>query len=131
MSSNTGPFPDSKAAVAGLLADLVAVTYTGARTLASIQSGKLPAVRVMRTGGADDRITDVSALSVAVFAKDADSAEGIAEACRQRLAIGSGIPTAAGLIDRAETLSGPQLVTSPDVAVVQCVTASYRISMRR
>ncbi|HEX4018181.1 MAG TPA: hypothetical protein VHX15_15710 [Frankiaceae bacterium] len=129
--TDLAPFSDPQMAVADLLGDLAAVAYAGARTLTSIQAGKTPAIRVNRTGGADDLVTDISVMAVTVFAKDAATAMSTAEACRQRLTSDMCLGTANGTIDRAVTLSAPQLVTSPDMAVTQCATASYQISMRR
>lgn len=133
-------FPDSAKVVANLLGALAAVeaAYAGPRTLAVIMAGKLPAVRAMRTGGGrirstgeSDRITDRPLVSVAVFAGDADTAVDLAMQCEQALTSERGITTAYGLIDMAEAIQGAQLVTSPDVTAVQCVTATYRVSMRR
>lgn len=131
------PFPDPERAVADLLGDLVQASYPGARTLATIQSGKFPAVRVIRQpGGSRDRVTDRSVISVAVFAKDADSAKSIAEQCCQRLARGPflsdvSFQTQHGRIDGATVDQAPQMVTASDVTAVQCATATYTISMRR
>lgn len=134
--SDLAPFSDPAAAVADVLANLVTVTYAGPRTLAAIQAGQLPAVRVIRNGGSDDLVTDTALVSVAVFAGDATAALSVAEACRQRLisgpfGAGSGFATAGGCVDHAATLSSPQLATDPSAAVTQCVTASYRVTMRR
>lgn len=129
--TDLAPFADPQQALADLLGDLAAVAYAGARTLAAIQAGKTPAIRVNRTGGTDDLVTDISVMAVTVFAKDAATALSTAEACRQRLTSDRCFGTAHGMIDRAVTLSAPQLVTSPDVAATQCATASYQISMRR
>jgi hypothetical protein len=138
-----GAFPNAAKAVAGLLGtvDGMAASYWGPRTLQVIQSGKMPAVRVMHAGGSQarvtrngdaDRITDTTYLAVAVFAGDADTAAGLAESCRQLLISERGITAPGGaLIDLAETMQSPELVTSPDSALPQCVTAAYIVSMRR
>lgn len=138
-----GPFPNSAKAVAALLGSVegMAASYWGPRTLQVIQSGKMPAVRVMHSGngaprsrgsGDADRITDTSYLAVAVFAGDADTATVLAESCRQLLTSDRGITAPGGtLIDLAETMQSPELVTSPDSALPQCVTAGYIVSMRR
>lgn len=138
-----GPFPDAAKAVAALLGTVsgMQASYYGPRTLQVIQSGKLPAVRVMHSGsgaprsrgsGSADRITATSYLSVAVFAGDADTAASLGESCRQLLTSDRCI-TAPGavLIDIAEMMQAPELLTSPDSALPQCVTAGYIVSMRR
>jgi hypothetical protein len=137
VSGELGVFSDPQAAVCDVLADLVQAAYAGPRGLAAIQAGVMPAVRVYRTGGADDLVNDTAAVKVDVFAGTAATALSVAQQCQQVLISGpftSGGPsfaTADGCIDRASTLSAPQLVTDPGAAVTQCVTASYRIWMRR
>lgn len=138
-----GPWPNAAKAVAGLLGAVsgMAVSYSGPRTLAVIQSGKMPAVRVMHAGGSQarvtrhgypDRVTDTTYLAVAVFAGDADTASALAESCRQVLTSERGVTCPDGtLVDLAETMQSPELVTSPDSALPQCVTAAYIVTMRR
>lgn len=137
MSAQLGVFSDPAAAVADVLAGLVQAIYSGPKSLAGIQAGVMPAVRVSRTGGSDDLVNDTASLKVDVFAPDAATALSVARQCQQVLLSGpfvTGGPSFAtedGCIDRASTLSAPQLATDPDAAVTQCVTASYRIWMRR
>lgn len=138
-----GPFPDPAKAVAAILGTVsgVQASYYGPRTLQVIQSGKLPAVRVMHAGGATsrvtrrgfaDRITATSFLSVAVFAGDADTASSLAETCRQLLEAPGGATAPDGtLVDTAEVMAAPELMTAPDSALPQCVVAGYIVSMRR
>lgn len=129
-----GDFPDPELAVIDAVASLftAGVTYAGARTLVSIASGKMPAVRAMRTGdsGSDD-VTDRSLISLTVFGADAGTAKALAEGCRDVLVPGYGIGTAHGLIDAVRQDQGPRLATSPDTAQPQAVTAVYEVSMRR
>jgi hypothetical protein len=129
-----GPFPDPERAVGDLLADLAA-GGSGNKTYTSLQSGPLPYIRVRRTAGSDDEITDSSVIDISVFADDASTAKSVAESCRQRLTSGpfrgTSFITAHGRIDRAVTDVAPQLVTTTDSANLQLVAASYRITMRR
>jgi hypothetical protein len=133
--SDLAPFGHPVEAVAAVLADLVAVTYTGPQPLTAIQGGALPAARVYRTGGGDDLVTDTALLKVDVFAGDAGTADDVARLCQQRLIsgpfAGTSFVTAAGIIDHAATLSSPLLATPPGGAQTQCSTASYRVTMRR
>jgi hypothetical protein len=133
--TDLGPYPDARAAVIDVLADLVAASYAGPATLASIQAGSLPAVRVTRTGGSDDGFTDTSDIAVAVFAGDATAAWSVAQACHQRLTSlrlsGNNQGTPDGLIDHVQVTQSPQLVTASDTVAVQAATAAYQISMRR
>lgn len=138
-----GPFPNAAKAVAALLGAVsgMEASYYGARPLQVIQAGKMPAVRVMHAGsgsprgrgaGSADRVTDTSYLSVAVFAGDADMALSLAESCRQQLTSDRCITAPGGiLIDLAETMQAPELLTSPDSALPQCAVAGYIVSMRR
>jgi len=128
-------YPDARAAVGDLIGEFVQAVYLGSRTLSSIQSGKMPAARITRTGGADDGITDVSDIGLAVFAGDADTAVSVASSCHQRLVslrlASSDSGTAAGLVDSLEVAQSPELVSAPDVAMTQVVTSAYTVSMRR
>jgi len=128
------PFADPAAAVADLVAPF-AKGGAGPKTYATLQAGPLPYIRVRRTGGSDDEVTDTAVVDVSVFDSDAANAMTVAEQCRQRLTCGpfagSDFRTAHGRIDRVLTEVAPQLVTPPDLMVLQCVPASYRVTMRR
>ena len=130
-----GPYPDARLAVIDVLCDLVAAAHTGPRTLAAIQAGKLPAVRVTCTGAADDMVTQTSDIALAVFAGDCDTAWATAQACHQRLTslrlAGNDQGTAEGLIDHVAVTQAPELVTAADSTAVQAATAAYQIDMRR
>jgi hypothetical protein len=129
-----GDFPDPELAVIDAVSARFAagITYAGARTLVSIQAGKMPAVRARRTGDAgSDEITDRSLIELAVFAEDADTAKSLAEGCRQDLVTEPGISTGHGLIDFVRQDDGPRLATSPDTPQRQAVTSVYAVSMRR
>ena len=132
--ADLAPFPDPERAVGDLLGDLAA-GGAGNKTYTSLQSGPLPYIRVRRTAGTDDEITDSATVDVSVFAADATEAKSVAESCRQRLIsgpfAGTTFITAHGRIDRAVTDVAPQLVTATDSANLQLAVASYRITMRR
>ena len=133
--TDLGPYPDARLAVIDVRTGLAAAAYAGPRTLAGIQAGKMPALRVTRTGGSDDGVTDTSDISVAVFAGDADTAWSTAQACHQRLTSlrlsGNDQGTADGLIDHVGVTQSPELVTASDSVAVQVATCSYQIMMRR
>lgn len=125
-------FPDAEHAVCDLLADL---GTCGTETPASLQSA-LPYIRVARTGGADDLVTDTASVSVDVFASGATEAMAVAEQARQRLTLGpflAGLQyrTAHGRIDRARTVAAPQQLPPTDSDNLRMAVASYRIEMRR
>jgi hypothetical protein len=125
-------FPDVERAVCDLLAGLGA---TGTETPAGLQS-QLPYIRVTRTGGSDDRVTDTATVSVDVFAADATTAKAVAGQARQRLTMGpflSDVPfgTGHGRIDRARTVTGPQMLPASDGDNLRLAVASYSVALRR
>lgn len=126
-------FPDVAHAVCDLLADLA--TGADIEIPADLQS-RVPWIRVTRTGGSSDRVTDNAALSVDVFADDAAAASAVAEQVRQRLTLGPfrsdvSFRTAHGQVDGARVAVGPQLLPPTDSDNLRLVTASYQVSMRR
>jgi hypothetical protein len=126
------PFPDAERAVCDLLSSL---GTTGTETPAALQS-EVPYIRVTRTGGSDDEVTDTATVSVDVFAADADTAKATAEQVRQRLILGpfssdASFITDHGRIDRARTLAGPQVLPPTDSDNLRLAVASYSITLRR
>lgn len=125
------PFPDPERALGDLLADL---GTTGNKTTVTLQD-TLPYIRIRRTGGSDDEITDSATVSADVFAADADAAKALAERIRARLIsgpfAGTSFRTGHGVIDRAATAVAPQLIPATDSANLALAVASYRITMRR
>lgn len=126
-------YPDVAHAVCDLLADLV--TGADIETPADLQS-QVPWIRVTRTGGSSDRVTDRANLSVDVFASGATEASSIAEQVRQRLINGPfrsdvSFRTDHGQVDLATVAVGPQLLPPTDSDNLRLVTASYNVSVRR
>lgn len=125
-------FPDAERAVCDLLGDL---GTCGTETPKALQS-ELPYIRVTRTGGSDDLVTDAANISVDVFAASLDDAKAAAEACRQRLILGpyrsdASFVTDHGRIDKARTLSAPLPLAPTDSDNLRMVVASYQVSTRR
>jgi hypothetical protein len=124
-------FPDAERAVCDLLAGLGSA---GTETRPSLQ-GTLSYLRVTRTGGSDDGITDISTVSVDVFAASAGQAKAVAEQARQLLTGRIGLlparATAHGVVDRVTTITGPARLPATDSAGLRMVVASYRVSMRK
>lgn len=125
-------WPDAERAVCDLLAGL---GTCGTEVRPSLQS-QLPYLRVTRTGGGDDGVTDAATVSVDVFAAGASQAKAVAERARQVLA-GPGpgtVParqTDHGTVDRVTTVTGPARLPPTDSGNLRMVVASYRVSMRR
>lgn len=133
--TDLGPYPDARAAVIDVLSDLVASAFPGPCTLATILPSTMPAITVRRTGGGDDGFTDTSAIALAVYAGDADTAWETVQACHQRLTSlrlsGNDQGTSVGLIDHVAVSQSPLVATASDVEGTQLATASYEIDMRR
>lgn len=126
-------YPDVAHAVCDLLRSLV--TGADTETPADLQE-QLPWIRVTRTGGQSDRVTDVASVVVDVFASGATEALGIARQVLQRLIRGPFLSdvsfrTAHGQVDRARVTVGPALLPPTDSDNLRLVTASYNISVRR
>lgn len=109
------------------LGTVVGETDTALQTL--LQGGGR-VLRVRRTGGTDDRITDFARVDVRVYAVNLSDAEDTAELARQRLISGP-VATIHGVLDRASTDVGPQEIPSPDPENYRIVFAAYRASVRR
>lgn len=131
-TSGLPSWPDVERAVCDLLA---ALGTCGLDTRPSLQA-TLPYLRVTRTGGSDDGITDAATVSVDVFAPGASLAKQVAEQARQLLIGGSpgALPARAtghGVVDRVITVTGPVRLPPTDSGGLRMVVASYRVSMRR
>lgn len=128
-------YPDPERAVGDLLAALVAGGAVGSETPKGLQS-LVPYIRITRTGGSDNLVTDTATISVDVFAADLDDAKDIAGQALQILTTPvslGGVPkqTDHGTIDTAVTDVGPQTLPPADSDNLRLVVASYRVSMRR
>lgn len=125
-------WPDAELAICDLLEP---VARTGTETRPSLEWTLLPYIRVTRTGGSDDGITDTASISVDVFARDRTQAKATAEQARQVLIGSTTTPparaTAHGVIDRVTTITGPAPLPPTDSGNLRMVVASYRVSMRR
>ncbi|RDG37961.1 phage tail termination protein [Streptomyces corynorhini] len=91
---------------------------------------RLPMVRVVRLGGADDGRTDAARIEIETAAATRAQAWEIARSVQQLLLSGPLLVPGAGLIDRAVTEDGPHGVLHDNPAV-RCVAATYRVSARR
>lgn len=90
----------------------------------------LPFLRVRRIGGADNRVTDLPRVDVRVYAPDRSAALHIAEQARQRLT-SMPVATPHGVLDRADTESGPAEVPGPDPETYRVANLTVRASLRR
>jgi hypothetical protein len=128
-------YPDVPHAVCDLLATLPGVNGADIEAPADLGS-QVPWIRVTRTGGTSDRITDTASLVVDVFATGATEAWDIAKAALQRLIRGPFLSdvsfrTAHGQVDKARVNVGPALLPPTDSDNLRLVTATYTVSVRR
>lgn len=126
-------FPDVAHAVCDLVRDLA--TGADIETPENLQS-VVPWIRVTRTGGSSDLVTDRAPVVVDVIAENATDAWTIAEQVRQRLTLGPfrsdvSFRTDHGQVDLARVSVGPQLIPPTDSDNLRLVSASYNVSMRR
>lgn len=128
-------YPDVAHAVCDLLASLPGVNGADIETPKNLQS-QVPWIRVTRTGGTSDRITDTATLVVDVFAAGATQAQAIANQALQRLIRGPFLSdvsfrTEHGQVDRARVNVSPALLPPTDSDNLRLVTATYTVSVRR
>lgn len=126
-------YPDVPHAVCDLLASLA--TGADIETPANLQS-QVPWIRVTRTGGESDLVTDRAPIVVDVFASGATGAWDVAKRALQRLITGPfrsdvSFRTEHGQVDKVTVSVGPQLLPPTDSDNLRLVTASYNVSMRR
>ncbi len=122
-----GVFVDAELAVLDLLDDLT-VSET-ATVVDTTVTDDLPALQVVRTGGGDDRFTDVARIDVTSYATTDAEVRALAAAVHGRM-LAFPHRTAAGVIDRVETDTGPHTAWSRNRAV-RARRATYRVSVRR
>jgi hypothetical protein len=125
-------FADAEQVGLALLQPLTAaetVTATGPQIVP-------PLIRVQRTGGSDDGLTDFASLEVACFGTDRGNAWVLAEQVRQHIlaARATEVVLPGGLsrvtIDNSLTTTPAQQVPWPDPEQ-RVVVATYEIQMRR
>lgn len=119
-------WPDGERALGDFLSPL---GTTGSETPKTLQSS-LPYIRITRTGGASDRITDRGIYSVDVFAADADDAKAVAGQVRQKLLEELPAATDHGTLDWPTVNSGPAPVPPTDSDNLRLAVASYTVSTR-
>lgn len=120
-------YSDTERAVCDVLAG---ITATGTETPVALQS-EASYLRVTRTGGADDGITDTADVSVDAFAPDADTAKAVAEQARQLLLGGLPASTPHGTVDQARIAVWTGMTPASDTDNLRLCAASYTVTMRR
>ena len=118
------PFPDAEAVVIDLL-EPVAPGYT-----------ELPhdfdpdAIRVTRTGGSDDGVTDYALVEVTSFGSSRARAWQMDGEVRQLVLAAGGTAVNGVLVDYTRTATPSQQLPDPRDAL-RVVTSSYRLAFRR
>lgn len=119
-------FPDVQRLLVDDLEALAGSGHTAIETPVDLE-GKLPFVRVMRTGGPADLVTDYPTIEVDVFAATYTDGVLLAEKIRQRLV---GPPPPVRVIDRCRCDIGPRELPWGD-GIVRRFGATYSMSTRR
>lgn len=122
-----GAFPDVEQALCQLLPDAVEGITCDSVPPSAFTSSNLPFARVVCHGGTDDRITDVSRVTIDYFAASRALAAAGAEAIRQYLTQEGGI----GPFDVITTDSKPQDIPWNDANTPRRFVVSFRVPTRR
>lgn len=123
--TDRAPWPDLEAAVIELLSDL---GTCGVVAPSNLQS-ELPFIRIVRSGGNDDRITDTAKVDIDVFAAARSDAITLARTVQQRMLSFPHSQTGC-VIDRVETSLAPSVVPWTNT-LVALATATYTVTARR
>lgn len=120
-------FPDAQAVLVDLLEQFTGPGRTDTETPDNLLE-VLPFIRVLRSGGLSDRVSDHARVEVDVFATTYAQAEETAEAVRQYL-IGTPLRSGPAVIDRVQCDQGP--VEKPWAPGIRRFGATYSIVSRR
>lgn len=126
------PFPDIERVLVVLLGAIEGVAGAGAVTPSNLGADdSMPFIRVQRTGGGDDLITDSAKVSIDAFGATRDDAYSLAEQIRQIL-LKNPIVANGYVIDHVATGVGPtDIPWGADASNVRRFNASYTLSVRR
>lgn len=120
-------FPDVARLLSTDLETLAGVGRTGGQTPANLEE-LLPFIRILRTGGSSDHVSDRPIVWVDVFAATYAAGEVLAEQVRQRLV---GPPPPIPALDKVRCDTAPRELPWGDPAVVRRFQAIYAITTRR
>jgi len=119
-------FPDVQRVVVAELETLAGAGHAAIETPTDLAE-RLPFVRVMRSGGYSDRLTDHGVVDIDVFAATYTAVELLAEQIRQHLV---GPPPPIGVLDLVEVEVAPRELPWGD-GTVRRFGATYRTHARR
>lgn len=126
MTSPFSRFPDVQRVLVTDLEAIAGVDHTGTETPADLL-GALPFIRVLRSGGASDRLNDFASVDIDVFAATYVQAERLAEEVRQRIV---GPPPPVAVLDRVRCEAGPRELPWGD-GQIRRFGATYQVTARR
>lgn len=130
-NSKLTDFPDIEAELIALLGAIEGVIGAGTVTPSSLGAdGSMPFVRVQRTGGGDNLITDSAKVSIDAFGATRSDAYLLAEQIRQLL-LTNPIVLEGCVIDHVSTGTGPVDIPWGDTTNVRRYNAAYTLSARR
>lgn len=125
MTELLAPFPDAEVVLLELLDPAIAPACT-----ATPPTITPPLIRVVRTGGSDDGITDSPVVEVTCIGADRQASWALAEECRQVILASPNTVVAGVLIDDAATFTPPQQIPDPDLDK-RSVTTNFVLAWRR
>lgn len=126
MTEVLGAFPDVEKVVTDLLDPLA----PGSVYTEFPADFAAPAIRVQRTGGSDNGITDSPFVEVMSVGRSRAEAWELDGAVRQYVLASGGTIVSGVLVDSARTMTPPQQMPDPRTNV-RVVSSSYRMGFRR
>ncbi|GJF06600.1 phage tail termination protein [Pseudonocardia sp. D17] len=124
MTEVLAPFPDVEVVLLELLEPVASTCTATPPTITP------PLIRVVRTGGSDDGITDSPVVEVTCIGADRQASWALSEQCRQVILASPNTVVAGVLIDYAATFTPPQQIPDPDLDK-RSVTSNYELAFRR
>ncbi|GAY12037.1 hypothetical protein [Pseudonocardia sp. N23] len=125
MAELLAAWPDAEVVVLDLLDPAVAPACT-----ATPETIETPLIRVVRTGGSDDGITDSPVMEVTCIGADRTQSWQLSEQCRQVILASPNTVVAGVLIDDAATFTPPLQIPDPDLDK-RSVTTNFVLAWRR
>jgi hypothetical protein len=124
MAELLAAWPDAEVVMLELLEPL-APTVT-----ATPDQIETPLIRVVRTGGSDDGITDSPVVEVTCIGATRTESWALSEQCRQVILASPNTVVGGALIDAAATFTPPQQIPDPDLDK-RSVTTNFVLAWRR
>ncbi|MBN9108568.1 MAG: hypothetical protein J0I34_07275 [Pseudonocardia sp.] len=118
------PWPDAEVVLLDLLEPIAPTVTSTPPTITT------PLIRVVRTGGSDDGITDSPVVEVTCIGATRTESWQLSEQCRQVILASPNTVVGGALIDNAATFTPPQQIPDPDLDK-RSVTTNFVLAWRR